>query len=149
MHVEERQLWTPQFRRLSHGRCGPSAPRPPGSKLPVNVPGGETCPPGSSPDHCLPGGGSDSSSGRGGDLHPEAGWVGPWGPCWRAGSHRLFRGSVQGVPVVAQWKRIRPAFMRMWVRSLASLGGLRIQHCRELWCRSQMSSGSCVAAAVV
>ena len=27
--------------------------------------------------------------------------------------------------------------MRMWVWSLASLSGLRIQHCHELWCRSQ------------
>ena len=25
--------------------------------------------------------------------------------------------------------------MRLRVRSLASLSGLRIQHCRELWCR--------------
>ena len=25
--------------------------------------------------------------------------------------------------------------MRMWVRSLALLSGLRIQHCCELWCR--------------
>ena len=28
------------------------------------------------------------------------------------------------------------------VRSLASLSGLRIQHCRELWCRSQTRLGS-------
>ena len=28
--------------------------------------------------------------------------------------------------------------MRMRVRSLASLSGLRIQHCPELWCRSQV-----------
>ena len=28
--------------------------------------------------------------------------------------------------------------MKMWVRSLASLSGLRIWHCRELWCRWQM-----------
>jgi len=26
--------------------------------------------------------------------------------------------------------------MRLWIRSLASLSGLRIQRCRELWCRS-------------
>ena len=24
----------------------------------------------------------------------------------------------------------------LWVRSLASLNGLRIRHCQELWCRS-------------
>ena len=32
--------------------------------------------------------------------------------------------------------------MRMQVRSLASLGGLRIRYCRELWCRSQTRSYS-------
>ena len=35
------------------------------------------------------------------------------------------------------------------VRSLASLSGLTIRHCRELWCRSQMWLGSHVAVAVV
>ena len=30
--------------------------------------------------------------------------------------------------------------MRMWVWSLALLSGLSIQHCHELWCRSQSSS---------
>ena len=42
-----------------------------------------------------------------------------------------------GVPVVAQRKRIRLVTKRSRVRSLASLRGLRIQRCRELWCRSQ------------
>ena len=37
--------------------------------------------------------------------------------------------------------------MQVW--SLVSLTGLGIQHCRELWCRSQMQLGSCVAVAVV
>ena len=37
----------------------------------------------------------------------------------------------------------------MRVRPLASLSGLRIPHCRELWCRSQMQLGSRVAVAVV
>ena len=32
--------------------------------------------------------------------------------------------------------------MRLWVRSPASLRGLRIWHCHELWCRSQMRLGS-------
>ena len=41
----------------------------------------------------------------------------------------------EGVPTVVQWKRIRLVSMRMQVRSLASLSGLRIQHCCELWCR--------------
>ena len=39
-------------------------------------------------------------------------------------------------------------YMRMRVRSLASISGLRIQHCCELWCRSQMQLGSCVAVAM-
>ena len=38
--------------------------------------------------------------------------------------------------------------MRMWVRTLALLLGLRIQHC-ELWCRLQMWLGSGVAVALV
>ena len=38
---------------------------------------------------------------------------------------------------------------RSWVRSLVSLSGLRIWCCCELWCRSQMRLGSCVALAVV
>ena len=37
---------------------------------------------------------------------------------------------------------------RLWVRSLASLSGLRICRCRELWYRSQMWLRSCVAVAV-
>ena len=35
----------------------------------------------------------------------------------------------------------------MQVRSLASLSGLRIQHCHELWCRSQMQLRSGIAMA--
>ena len=38
--------------------------------------------------------------------------------------------------------------MMTQVRSLASLSGLRIWHCRELWCRSQVQLGSHVAVAV-
>ena len=44
-------------------------------------------------------------------------------------------------------KRIWLASMRTQVPSLASLSGLRIWHCREQWCRSQMWLGSCVAVA--
>ena len=36
----------------------------------------------------------------------------------------------------------------MQVRSQASLSGLKIQCCRELWCRSQMQLGSSIAVAV-
>ena len=38
--------------------------------------------------------------------------------------------------------------MGMQVRFLASLSGSRIQHCRELWCRSQIWPRSHVAVAV-
>ena len=50
-----------------------------------------------------------------------------------------------GVSVIVQWKRIRPGTMRLWVRSLALLSGLRIQCCRELWYRSQTWLGAGVA----
>ena len=56
---------------------------------------------------------------------------------------------VQGVSVVVQWKGIQLVFMRTLVRSLASLSGLRIQHCYELWCRLKTWLGSSVAVAVV
>ena len=38
--------------------------------------------------------------------------------------------------------------MRLWVRSLPLLSGLRIQCCHKLWCRSQMRLGSRVAVAL-
>ena len=38
--------------------------------------------------------------------------------------------------------------MRTWVRPLASLSGLRIWRCHELWCRSQTQLGSHVTVAV-
>ena len=37
--------------------------------------------------------------------------------------------------------------MRTPIRSLATLSELRVQHCRELWCRSQMRLGSHIAVA--
>ena len=39
-----------------------------------------------------------------------------------------------GVPVMVQRKQIRLGTMRLQVQSLASLSGLRIRHCCELWC---------------
>ena len=45
--------------------------------------------------------------------------------------------------------RIRLGTMRFWVRSLASLSGLRIRHCRELRCGSQTLLWSDIAVAVV
>ena len=41
--------------------------------------------------------------------------------------------------------RIQLVSTRMWVRYLASLSGLRIQRCSELWCRSQMWLRSSIA----
>ena len=54
-----------------------------------------------------------------------------------------------GVPIIAQQKQIQLGIMRLPVRSLALLSGLRIQRCHELWCRLQMWLGSHVAVAVV
>ena len=53
-----------------------------------------------------------------------------------------------GVPIMVQWKRIQLGTKRFRVRSLALLSGLRIEHCCELWCRSQTQLRSCVAVAV-
>ena len=50
-----------------------------------------------------------------------------------------------GVPIVVQQKRIQLGTMRLQVRSLASLSGLMIWQCRELWYRSQTRLRSCVA----
>ena len=44
------------------------------------------------------------------------------------------------VPLVVQQKQIQRGTIRLWVRSLALLGGLRIWHCGELWCKSQILS---------
>ena len=52
-------------------------------------------------------------------------------------------------PVVAQRKCIRLVSMRIWVPSLASISGLRIQRCHELWHRLQTWLRSHVAVAVV
>jgi len=49
---------------------------------------------------------------------------------------------------IAQRKRIRLGTMRLQVPSLASLSGLRIRLCCDLWCRSQSRLGSRVAVAV-
>ena len=39
----------------------------------------------------------------------------------------------QGVPILVQQKPIRLGTMKLWVWSLASLSGLKIWHCHELW----------------
>ena len=48
-----------------------------------------------------------------------------------------------------QVKDLDIVYMRTRVWSLASLSGLKIRHCHELWCRLQMRLGSGVSVAVV
>ena len=55
----------------------------------------------------------------------------------------------KGVPIVGQWLMTQLASMRLQVRSLASVSGLRNWRCCELWCRLQMRLGSRVAVAGV
>ena len=50
---------------------------------------------------------------------------------------------------MAQWKQIQLGTMRLRVRSLTWLSGLRIRRGHELWCKSQKQLGSGVAVAVV
>ena len=54
-----------------------------------------------------------------------------------------------GVPIAAQQKWIRLVSKRIRVWSLASLSGLRIWHCHELWFRSQTRLGFGIAVAVL
>ena len=49
---------------------------------------------------------------------------------------------------MVQQQQIQLGTMRLQVLSLASLSGLRIWRCRELWCRSQMRLRSGVAMAL-
>ena len=50
-----------------------------------------------------------------------------------------------GIPIVVQQKWIQLGTVRLRVRSLASLSGLRIRCCHELWCRLQTRLRSGVA----
>ena len=62
---------------------------------------------------------------------------------------RKIRKVESGAPIFAQRKQIQLASRRTQHQFLASLSGLRIQHCHELWCRSQMQLKSGVAVAAV
>ena len=53
-----------------------------------------------------------------------------------------------GVPVITQWKQTQLVSMKTWVRTLASLSGLRIQCCHKLWCTSQTQLVPGIAVAV-
>ena len=61
----------------------------------------------------------------------------------------LLLNDIRGVTIVAQQKRIQLGTMRLQVRTLALLSGLRIWGCHELQCRSQRQLGSGIAVAVV
>ena len=53
-----------------------------------------------------------------------------------------------GVPSWRSRNKIQLGTIRLWVQPLASLSGLRMQCCRQLWCRSQTWLGSDIAVAV-
>ena len=52
-----------------------------------------------------------------------------------------------GVPVVAQW--LTNATIHEDAGSLTLLSGLRIQGCRQLWCKLQTQRGSGIATAPI
>ena len=52
--------------------------------------------------------------------------------------HLQYKNNHSGVPIVVQRKQIRLGTMRFRVPSLASLSGLWIRRCHELWCRLQV-----------
>ena len=62
---------------------------------------------------------------------------------------KIFLNNHLGVLMVPLWKRIRLRTMRWRVWSLASLSGLRILRCCELWHRSQTRLGSGIVVALV
>ena len=62
--------------------------------------------------------------------------------------HKMFRNAKCGVPIMVQWKQIQLGTVRLQIYSLASLNGLRMLLCPELWCKSQMRLRSGVAVAV-
>ena len=84
-----------------------------------------------------------------------------WGPIESIGNHvqslevehngrrHEKKNVIIGVSIVAQQKWIWLVSVRMQVRFLALLSRLKIQHCHDLWCRSQTWLGSQVAVAVV
>ena len=67
---------------------------------------------------------------------------------WDSQKWELFKKMGLGVPVVAQWLMNRLGTMRLRVRSLPLLSGVRIRRCCELWCRLKTRLGSRIAVAV-
>ena len=70
------------------------------------------------------------------------------GEDWRKSQFCRGKLPFPAVPVMVQWKRIWLGTMRFRVQFLASLNGLSIWHCRELWCKLQAWLISCLAVAV-
>ena len=62
---------------------------------------------------------------------------------------QTWKSNFQEFPLWLNRLRTQLVSMRMWVQPLASLTGLRIQHCCDLWHRLQMQLRSHVAVAVV
>ena len=56
---------------------------------------------------------------------------------------------LMGVPIVAQWLMNPTSILEDVGSSLAFLSGLRIEHCHEMWCRSQTQLRSPIVVAVV
>ena len=73
-----------------------------------------------------------------------------WKPPYAAGAalEKIKKKKKSGIPEVVQRKWIWLGTMRLQVPPLASLSGLRIRHCHELWCMSKIQLGSGVAVAV-
>ena len=67
----------------------------------------------------------------------------------QSGKEQPLKYTDPGVPIEAQQKHIRLESTKMRVWPLASLSGLRIRPCHELWCRSHTRLESGVAVAVV
>ena len=57
-------------------------------------------------------------------------------------------GQTTGIPIVAPRKQIQLGTMRLRVQSLASISGLRMLCCHELWCGLQTQLVSSIAEAV-
>ena len=87
-------------------------------------------------------------------YYHSASWVAAVAQVWSLAQELLYAKKNKNwiqerVPIVAQWKQIRLVTMRLQVWSLASISGLRIWHCCQLWCGLQTWLSSCVAVAYV
>ena len=74
-------------------------------------------------------------------------WLSSFSAKFRSRNTKCIRVGLE-IPIMAQWELIQLVSVRIWVRSLAPLSGLRIWRCHELWYRSQMQLRSRIAVAV-